>query len=987
MGNFQETDRAAFESVVHYTNTAVTLRLDCGPLRYHTLGVATIFRFLQTEMPESLDSSVLSSSQSLPSYEYLTFGRRGSEASFQLRYTVREVTSTYAFSLNEMTCLKQVGTWRADQMWAEIEFNHSPFAVDAGPVNRHRLGPFSSHDVASIHSNFNLTFTSISNFVITFYAKSLLTQAVVGVLKFTPLIEVFFNQQTLRDSSDKDDAADPAAPIDWLTALRGGLRMVHIDHAPSPGSSLPEIPDITLADFTRSSTTRKRLHADSAGYEVLFTITKTPRIRDEILPKTLWKRLNANSSDLEVVVVADPTGSISTEHATDILPSQNVNQKAVIHGNAEIISSIERNTHSRQKARFGSIDFGAHSSNNYVEVLIDGLQTFKRYYELMMEAKHSISILGWEISLSFGLTLEQVPGADTTAEASNSAGPSRRWITLDDVLIAKAKEGVKIRILVWRHELLSHLNRYLYLGEVTVESEMAKLEKRCKRSGVSVKILHATRTMPPPTSPYSRPYASRIPMDMASPTVDLNPDPTSSERGKAGSTASNNPNTTMDSTTGFEGEEDTDIVVIVAGNPKGLVSSHHEKLVLIDAECSENCLAFTGGFDIARGRYDQPSHLVPLPGNKKQRDALTKREMEEGKEERFSGRSIQPVWRSIRFLWHDMQLMIKGPATRSLLLHFVQRWTHAFDPNPLRTRSITLLPPTPSRNCKRSHGSISLLSNHNSCILRLERTWKSVFDVHYLFEDYCKMIKSAEHFLYVEHQYPFQNFALTQLMCEQLKQKPELQLIVVTPIKTDLPSGLVGELFDWSQDHIIQHLTMIQNTAPDRVGIYGLINQDRRFPERIGGIYVHSKITLVDDLWMVTGSTNMDNVSFFHSSELSVEIYSPAIAREVRHRLFKEHLGSFYTSELDNDLKACFNAFRDSAALNYQSLRETGLLRARPISLTPMDAYQLILSKVYYPNKVTKLLMKLGLTTEDVIQVVGDGVDNVVNFVVQKAKL
>lgn len=963
MGNFEKQEKALFESVVHYTNTAVTLRLDCGPLRYHTLGVATIFRFLQTDLLEGQSRSENPPLQQLPSYEYVTFGRRGSEASFQLRYTVREVMSTYAFSLNEMTCLKQVGSWRADQMWAEIEFNHSPYAVESGPVNRHRLGSFSTHDVSSIHSNFNLTFTSISNFVITFYAKSLMTQSVVGVLKFTPLLEVFFNQQTLRDSPDKDDAADPAAPIDWLTALRGGLRMVHIDRAGAD----PTRAEITLADFTRSSTTRKRLHADAGGYEVLFTITKTPRIRDEILPKTLWKRLNADANDLQVVVEADPTSAFGLNHTSEAIPSQNVNQKSIVHGNPDILANIEEKTVARQNAPFSSVDFGAHSSGNYVEVLIDGLQTFRRYYELMMEAKHSISILGWEISLSFGLTLETVPGADVTSDTSgsgHSSGPSRRWITLDDVLIAKAKEGVKVRILVWRHELLSHLNRYLYLGDVTVENEMAKLEKRCKRSGVSIKILHATRYMPPPSSPYASPYASRIPMTTGESLTE------DAEKVKESS----------------DPDADPDIVVIVAGNPKGLISSHHEKLVLIDAECPAHTAAFTGGFDIARGRYDQPSHLVPLPGNKKQRDSLYKREMEEGKEERLTGRSIQPVWRSIRFLWHDLQLLIKGPATRSLLLHFVQRWTHAFDPNPIRTRSVTLLP-IPSVPCNRSHGHLALMSTHNACLLRLERTWKSVFDVHYLFEDYCKMIKSAERFLYVEHQYPFQNFALTQLMCDQLRQKPDLQLIVVTPIKTDLPTGVVGELFDWSQDHIIQHLTMIQNTAPERVGIYGLINQDRRFPERIGGIYVHSKVTLIDDQWMVTGSTNMDNVSFFHSSELSVEIYSPAIAREVRLRLFKEHLGPFYKTSLDDDLGACFNAFRDSAAMNYQSLKETGFLRARPISLTPAESYQFILSKVYYPNKFTKLLMKLGLSTEDVIQVVGDGVDNVVNFVVQKAKL
>lgn len=72
-------------------------------------------------------------------------------------------------------------------------------------------------------------------------------------------------------------------------------------------------------------------------------------------------------------------------------------------------------------------------------------------------------------------------------------------------------------------------------------------------------------------------------------------------------------------------------------------------------------------------------------------------------------------------------------------------------------------------------------------------------------------------------------------------------MIIVTAIKTDLPTGIVGELFDWSQDHstpsrrphfivvrgtahspraVMDHLHMIYNAAPDRVGVYGLVTQD-----------------------------------------------------------------------------------------------------------------------------------------------------------------
>jgi len=43
------------------------------------------------------------------------------------------------------------------------------------------------------------------------------------------------------------------------------------------------------------------------------------------------------------------------------------------------------------------------STGNEVEILIDGLQTFGRYYHYMMQAEHTIDILGWELSLTFGL--------------------------------------------------------------------------------------------------------------------------------------------------------------------------------------------------------------------------------------------------------------------------------------------------------------------------------------------------------------------------------------------------------------------------------------------------------------------------------------------------------------------------------------------------------------------------------------------------------
>lgn len=41
-------------------------------------------------------------------------------------------------------------------------------------------------------------------------------------------------------------------------------------------------------------------------------------------------------------------------------------------------------------------------------------------------------------------------------------------------------------------------------------------------------------------------------------------------------------------------KQTADICIIITGNPKGFISCHHEKLVLIDPECPANSFAFTG---------------------------------------------------------------------------------------------------------------------------------------------------------------------------------------------------------------------------------------------------------------------------------------------------------------------------------------------------------------------------------------------------------
>lgn len=131
---------------------------------------------------------------------------------------------------------------------------------------------------------------------------------------------------------------------------------------------------------------------------------------------------------------------------------------------------------------------------------------------------------------------------------------------------------MRVRIIVWRHELVSHLNRLLYLGEWSIDSEVAKLQSRCQKQGLVCKVFHTITNI---VRNSSHSQIHHYPTQFFF-WVSLQPD---------SSSAYANP---------YDNETDANVIVIIAGNPKGIYSAHHEKLVLIDAECPSHTVAFTG---------------------------------------------------------------------------------------------------------------------------------------------------------------------------------------------------------------------------------------------------------------------------------------------------------------------------------------------------------------------------------------------------------
>lgn len=140
--------------------------------------------------------------------------------------------------------------------------------------------------------------------------------------------------------------------------------------------------------------------------------------------------------------------------------------------------------------------------------------------------------------------------------------------------------------------------------------------------------------------------------------------------------------------------------------------------------------------------------------------------------------------------------------------------------------------------------------------------------------------------------------------------------------------------------------------------MFGLCQQDRG---RIKPIYVHTKLVVADDETLLTGSANMDDMSFFFSSELALLVHDAALARDTRMRLASEHLGA----PCPDDWDAMLEAFRAQGLANLDALTQSQPLVGRPVFMAPKERLDVLLSRVYYPNKLAKALYKLGLDTED----------------------
>src|SRR4029077_15162957 len=134
-------------------------------------------------------------------------------------------------------------------------------------------------------------------------------------------------------------------------------------------------------------------------------------------------------------------------------------------------------------------------------------------------------------------------------------------------------------------------------------------------------------------------------------------------------------------------------------------------------------------------------------------------------------------------------------------------------------------------------------------------------------------------FIYLENQFLWSP-EIASILAEKIAHPPtpDFRLLIVLPAKpntgVDDTRGVLGELLE---------------ADADRGRVFASTLYARSGP-RADPVYVHAKLTVIDDAWLTIGSANLNEHSLFNDTEMNIVTHDPALARETRLRLWSEHL-------------------------------------------------------------------------------------------------
>lgn len=295
------------------------------------------------------------------------------------------------------------------------------------------------------------------------------------------------------------------------------------------------------------------------------------------------------------------------------------------------------------------------------------------------------------------------------------------------------------------------------------------------------------------------------------------------------------------------------------------LASHHQKNVMLASEGHH--WAYVGSIDVAVDRWDTALHVGPPHRAKEYHDA-----------------------------YHDIQCVLRGPATAQIRENFRERWNDpeppAKWPSPL---PIVRPPPIPGA----AASVAATYGTHHVQVLRTlacgvygfaprgEHTPRTALE---------RAIAKAEHCIYIEEQFVWP-CALVDALARAVANNRQLKVIMVVARDLEFGGAMRVAHYEMRNDAV----AAITGNSRNQVFVYHLEQLGKSTP-----IYVHSKLMIIDDRFVGVGSVNINKRSLTTDSELHLGIVDGQIdngsiaghpakvcrfAKSLRVRLWSEHLG------------------------------------------------------------------------------------------------
>ena len=273
------------------------------------------------------------------------------------------------------------------------------------------------------------------------------------------------------------------------------------------------------------------------------------------------------------------------------------------------------------------------------------------------------------------------------------------------------------------------------------------------------------------------------------------------------------------------------------------IGSHHQKLMVINND--GGLAAFCGGIDLKCNRLQEVGHRYPTS--------------------HYHADCDEPGY-------HDVHCKVEGPATMDFLDTFRQRWTN----HPECPPGDSLAGTPPVRTPPANH------------FVQVARTYPAGLypfapqGDRTLYSTLQRAILRARKYIYIEDQY-LVALDIREDLLRVIERISHLTILITRD--SDLPQGKYRRR---------EFIAKLRQKGGGKVRVFWLRDLNGN------PLYLHSKITIIDDIFATIGSANMDHRGYTFDSEINafvldgeVEQGARKFARELRIRLWAEHLG-FY---------------------------------------------------------------------------------------------